>query len=370
MAIPTAGGVAIPPFIEAQLPPETWGGWALTQIGSAVDGAVLEAMRLAVDAALMPAPHEIPRMRASAQRFVDGELWDDARRYFPFVDRIVEVSVSARPRRNLDGGSVVAREFRMSYRPSDGGEAPGELRVPVEHWVHERVPSRTTVLALHGFSMGYPRLDAFALFAGELYRQGFDVALQTLPHHGVRTPTGDRFSGEHFAVPEIERLNEAVRQAVYEIHAVAGWFRNAGGTSVGLLGLSLGGYLTSLMAGLTPELGFVIPMVPPVCIGDLAWRFFARSRRYRGDRAPAFSREELRAAYRVHSPLTFPLLVPRERVLIIAGRGDRIVPPEHPYALWRHWQHPEIHWFSGSHLAPFRRGALVRRIVRHIEDVL
>jgi hypothetical protein len=56
-------------------------------------------------------------------------------------------------------------------------------------------------------------------------------------------------------------------------------------------------------------------------------------------------------------------------VLIIAGRGDRIVPPEHPNALWRHWGEPNIFWFSGSHLAPFTRRRTVRAIVHHLEDL-
>jgi hypothetical protein len=106
-----------------------------------------------------------------------------------------------------------------------------------------------------------------------------------------------------------------------------------------------------------------------VCIGDLAWRFFEQSRYYRSAAAPAFSREELRAAYRVHSPLTHPLRVAKERVLVVAGRGDRIVPAEHPYALWRHWGEPAIHWFSGSHLAPFGRQRIFAAVAGHLRGL-
>jgi hypothetical protein len=91
------------------------------------------------------------------------------------------------------------------------------------------------VLALHGFSMGYPRLDAFALFAADLYRAGFDVALMTLPHHGRRTPPGARFSGQQFAVADVARLSETVRLAIYEVHVLAGWLRRETGLPVGVL---------------------------------------------------------------------------------------------------------------------------------------
>jgi alpha-beta hydrolase superfamily lysophospholipase len=267
----------------------------------------------------------------------------------------------------------VAREFTTVYQPyhrSDPVAAENVTaadKILVEHWIHERQRGRGTVVALHGFSMGYPRIDAFALFAAQCFGAGFDVALLTLPFHGPRTPSDARFSGERFAIPHVARLNEAVRQAIYEIHVVTGWLRQETGAPVGLLGLSLGGYLAALMAGLRPDLDFVIPMVPPVCIGDLAWRFFSRSRYYRSGRSAAFSHEELRAMYRVHSPLTYARCVDKNRLLILAGRGDQIVPPEHPHALWQHWGEPEIYWFSGSHLAPFRRGLLVGKILAHLE---
>jgi dienelactone hydrolase len=365
----------IPGLARTDLPQEHWDEWLLTRLGSALDGAMLQAMRFVVDAVLMPRPEDLPALRASAERFVIGELWDEPRRFFAFVDQpVAPVAVSSRFRRSLKGGAIFAREFATAYQPyyhDEGVAEPGALfwdKVLVEHWVHEPEAPLGTVLAVHGFSMGYPRIDAIALFAAQCFRAGLDVALLTLPFHGPRTPADARFSGERFAVPHVARLNDAVRQAIYEIHVVSGWLRRQTEAPLGLLGLSLGGYLASLMAGLRSDLDFVIPMVPPACMGDLAWRFFSRSRRYRGNASPAFSREELRAAYRVHSPLSYPRRVDKRRILILAGRGDQIVPPEHPHALWRHWDEPEIYWFSGSHLAPFRRGRLARALLRHIAE--
>jgi hypothetical protein len=363
-----------PELAAAYLPEEQhFGEWLLTRVGSTLDAMVLQAMRFVIDATIMPPPSELPALRASAEPFLTGELREDPRRFFAFVDHAVApLTVTGRTRRSVAGGRIVAREFATAYRPYQGSETVGGEpteadKIRVEHWMHTRRQGRATVLALHGFSMGYPRIDAFALFAGQCFRAGFDVALLTLPFHGVRTPRDARFSGERFAVPHVARLNEAVRQAVYEIHVVSGWLRQHTRAPIGLLGLSLGGHLSALMAGLTSDLDFVIPMVPPVCFGDLAWRFFAASRHYRDGGSPAFSYDELRAAYRVHSPLIYPRRVEKHRILILAGRGDQIVPREHPHALWRHWDEPEIYWFSGSHLAPFRRGVLSAKILAHLE---
>jgi len=358
----------LPPLPPCTLPDEHWSRRIFTTIGSAIDATVLSAMSIAVDSFLMPSPERLPALRRSAERFVEGDLWDDPGRFFAFINEpAAPLDVVSRHRNVLRGGTIMARKFETAYRPYHEDCDPGADAVRVEHWVHEdRVP-RATVLALHGFSMGYPRFDAFALFAADIYRAGYDVALMTLPHHGRRTPSEARFSGQQFAVADIARLSETVRLAIYEIHVIAGWLRRETGLPVGLLGLSLGGYLSSLMAGLTSDLAFAIPIVPPVCMGDLGWRFFARSRLRDATRAAAFSLEELRAACRVHSPLAHTLQLPKERVLIVAGRGDQIVPPDHPHALWEHWGRPNIYWFSGSHLAPFGRPRLAARILRHLD---
>jgi pimeloyl-ACP methyl ester carboxylesterase len=364
-------------FGPVEMPRESLGDRLFTQLGTGIDVALLAAMRLVVDAVMMPKPAELPAMRAAASALREGELGREPRRFFSFLEAPVpETTVTGRFRRKLPGGLVVRREFESRYRPylTDAASAAesGQERIPVEHWMHEPLRPLGTIVALHGFSMGMPLIDAFALMATQWFQRGLDVALVTLPFHGVRTPPEARFSGERFAAPNPKELSEAVRRAVYEIRLVTHWLREQSGAPVGLLGLSLGGYLSSLMAGLVDDLDFVVPMVPPVCIGDLAWRFFEQSRRNPAAAMPAFDREELRGAYRLHSPLTYPLRVSRERVLIVAGRGDRVVPPEHPHALWKHWEKPSIHWFSGSHVAPFRRGRIIAAIVEHLEklDVL
>ncbi|MBK6739272.1 MAG: hypothetical protein IPG64_16060 [Haliea sp.] len=59
----------------------------------------------------------------------------------------------------------------------------------------------------------------------------------------------------------------------------------------------------------------------------------------------------------------------QERILIAAGAGDRIVPPEHPSALWEHWERPSIHWLRGSHIAPVASKPLMRVITQHLRQL-
>lgn len=55
--------------------------------------------------------------------------------------------------------------------------------------------------------------------------------------------------------------------------------------------------------------------------------------------------------------------------MILARLGDRVVPPEHPCALWHPWERPAIHWLAGGHLAPFGRGRISPRVDRNLRGL-
>lgn len=355
---------------QAEVPHEAWFARPLTGFGTAVDATVLRAMQLVVERALIPDPEDVDALRQSAQTLLAPGLQAEPRRFFPFLDEPPHrLRVQSRERRRIRGGAIFSRRIESHYIPHSPEIAGSLGPIQVDHWVHRPGRPRATMLLLHGFTMGNPRLDAFLLLASHWFQGGLDVALLTLPHHGARTPPGARFSGERFAVPHVARLSEAVREAIYDIRQVVHWLREQGGAPVGVLGLSLGGYLAALSAGLCDDLDFAIPIAPPACIGDLAWRFFTQTHHHRAGGKSALSHPELRRSFRLHSPLAHPLRIPKQRVMIAAGRGDRIVPPEHPAALWRHWGEPRIHWFSGGHLTPFGRARVARAVLDHLQSV-
>jgi pimeloyl-ACP methyl ester carboxylesterase len=353
-------------------------GRLLTAVAAGIDGLMLRAARVAIDFALMPPPEETEALRASAAFYVRPELLDAPGRFFGFLDNgrapLPEVSLTRR-RTSVAGAERFTVTFPSVYEPVDPSYAAelathAENRVArAELWCQRDRPARGTVIGLHGFGMGYPALDAPMLMTPALFGTGLDVALFTLPFHGARTPAAARFSGELFAQPSVPRINEAIGQAVHDLTHFVAWLRTRGTGPIGIVGLSLGGYVAALMAAVAPDLDFAIPMVAPVCLGDLAFRFMHESRRYRHDPDARLSYDELRAAYRVHSPLTHPVRMPRHRLLIVAGLGDRIVPPEHAAWLWAHWDYPRLHWFEGSHLVPFGRAGVLRAIRRFLRDL-
>jgi pimeloyl-ACP methyl ester carboxylesterase len=125
------------------------------------------------------------------------------------------------------------------------------------------------------------------------------------------------------------------------------------------MGMSLGGYLTALMATLDQDLSFAVPIIPLASFAD-----FARDQQRFGDGDRAA--EQYRAydgAMRVVSPLARPGLVPPERVLILAAAHDRITPKAHADRLASHFGAPLI-VFPGGHLLQFGRGDAFREVGR------
>jgi alpha-beta hydrolase superfamily lysophospholipase len=353
-----------------RLPPEGLRDWLSRQVATAVDTAALLAGQRLVDAFVLSEAGALPALRSSADELLDPALLEAPERFFNFGDgEPSPVGVAQRQHRRAARYERTSWELSIRYRPFAVSEPDGEAGpILLERWAPTREQPIATVVALHGFGMGSPRAGAFALFAREWLDRGLDVVLVTLPGHGARKPADARVSGERFAIPDVQRLGEAVRQAVYEIRLVHQWLLQRTHAPVGLLGLSLGGYLAALSAGLYDDFDFVIPVIAPVCMGDLAYRFLSESRAAR-DTETGFSLDEMRASFWLHSPLAHPLRTPRERVLIVSGRGDQIVPAAHSQALWTHWGEPTIHWFAGGHVAPFGRSAVVGAITRHLQRI-
>jgi len=378
--MPTSGPDTIPGLRRARLPMQTGRDALVTSLSALLDRSLMRTVSLVVEKRILPRDVDLDMLRESIRAVLETGLVDQAGTFFEFVTALEtgddpgcrEVGVAAR--RRIAGGRIYHCTLASSYRHHPLLDAAGAVDTPfdamqVEHWVHEPGPGRGSVILLHGFAMGWPAIDAVALKARAWFELGFDVALLTLPDHGPRRPQGSLFSGQSYTVPHAVALAAAVRRAVHEIFELKGWLRARDDRPVGLVGMSLGGYLASLCAGLSADFDFLVPLVPPACMGDLAWRVYRETGHHRAGHDRILNEDTMRAAFHIHSPLAHARKIDVDRLLIIAGAGDRIVPPEHPYALWEHWDRPRLHWLRGSHLAPVTNRALMPAVKRHLRKL-
>jgi hypothetical protein len=162
----------------------------------------------------------------------------------------------------------------------------------------------------------------------------------------------------------LAHLNEALGHAVHDFRVFVDYLQSNGVRQVGLTGLSLGGYVSSLLAAVDDRLAVVIPIVPVVSIGRLARQWVPINLLLAGGaRMWQLDDELLDATLAVHCPLNYPPLVPHDRRMIIGGLGDRLAPPEQSRMLWEHWDQPRLHWFPGNHVLHAGRGNYLKEML-------
>ncbi len=251
--------------------------------------------------------------------------------------------------------------------------AAENLTAHARWWTSDR--GRPTIVLLHGWGGGNHWVTARAFQVSYWLRHGFDVAAFVLPFHGDRAPgTAIGKSGAVFSASwpsgNPMRTNEGFGQAIHDLRALSLFLRARGASAVGAMGMSLGGYTTALWASVAgPDdpggIDFAVAMIPAVSMSRLFWRHGEHSpQRLRAAKA-GITEDMLADAFSVHAPLTRPPRLPRERLAVIAGRGDRITPPEQAEALAAHWNVP-VMWFHGGHLAQIGRGDAVREVRRQL----
>lgn len=277
------------------------------------------------------------------------------------------------------GTQVIDLAFASDYEPFLPAARDLHANIRENHTAYARWwtsgRGRPTIVLLHGWGGGNHWVTARTFMVPYWLRHGFDVAAFVLPYHGDRAPAlngarGLGRSGALFPSPNPMRTNEGFGQAIFDLRALSMYLRDRGASTVGAMGMSLGGYTASLwasVAGPTEAGGidFAVAMIPAVSMARLMWRHGEQSPMRQRAAKAGITEDLLVDAFAVHAPTTRPARVPRDRLAVIAGRGDRITPPEEAEALAAHWG-VDVAWFDGGHLAQVGRGDALRAVRRQL----
>lgn len=228
----------------------------------------------------------------------------------------------------------------LDYRPNRDAHA----------WVF-RHPGRPRpwLMCIHGYGLGLPFVDLEAFRVSWLHRRlGLNIILPVLPLHGPRRI--GRQSGDGFFAGDVLDTIHAEAQTMWDLRRILSWVRTQEPVSVGVYGLSLGGYNAALMAALDADLACVIAGIPAADFIRLAQHHSRPSDLLLAKQA-GLKWTDIQDIMRVVSPLALAPRVPHERRYIFGGRADCIVPPDQVRDLWQHWKRPRVVWYDGSHLS-------------------
>ena len=118
-----------------------------------------------------------------------------------------------------------------------------------------------------------------------------------------------------------------------------------------MYGISLGGYVTALVASLEQGLTCAILGVP---VADLI-ELLGRHAGFRDDDPRRLTVTSPSPSDGWCLPYRCSLRVPMRGRFIYAGIADRLVHPrEQVVRLWEHWGEPEIVWYHGGHIGFFQ----------------
>lgn len=259
---------------------------------------------------------------------------------------------------------AVNPRVREDYHRHDNNEIAW-----AQYWKHGDKP-RPTIAVIHGFIMDSYWVNSKFFALEWFYEQGYDVLLYTLPFHGYRQGLLSPFSGHGYFSHGPLHMNEVHAHAIHDFRVFLDWLLSHGVPSVGVTGISMGGYATALLASVEERLAFAIPVVPPASLVDMVFEWPVLGHLIRSALATAgISIQEARHTLAVNSPLTWQLAIPKDRVLLIGGMDDRITFTKHTMLLWEHWDRPAVHWFPGGHVLHWGQGDYLKAMRRFLDGI-
>jgi hypothetical protein len=215
--------------------------------------------------------------------------------------------------------------------------------------------ARPAVIIVHGYLAGHWAIEERVWPLRWMNRHGLDVAIPVLPFHGVR----GRSDGGPPPFPGADPrfTNEGFRQVISDLRVLIAYLRERGAPAIGIMGMSLGGYSTALLATLQRDLAFAVPLIPLASIAD-----FARDqgRLGKGEHVAA-QHAALEAANWVVSPLARPSLLSSDRVIVVSAESDRVTPVVHGERLAAHFGAPLLR-LPGGHLLQMWRAPAFRAV--------
>jgi hypothetical protein len=240
--------------------------------------------------------------------------------------------------------------FPSGYRPRNPMIADYFFAFPENRtarmvlWSHGDA-GRKTLVCLHGYMLGEPDQAEKMFKVKTLFQMGLDVALFITPFHWRRAPADKMRRGMFLQPDDVVMTCECFGQAMHDLTSCVDVLKDMGAGDIGVIGASLGGYNAALFSCLTDRIAFAALMVPAV--------------KFSGDFSPAAANlpfpvddaflERLNRLWTLHCPLNFYPKISKNRILVVASRGDKLCPFVHVRDLCEKWGWPNHVFMTGGH---------------------
>lgn len=254
------------------------------------------------------------------------------------------------------------RVYRLTFTSPLETPWPENNRVPAEYYVprsaspRAKVPAAVVLDIMDGSAI-LPRVMARAAA-----QQGLAALYLPMPCYSDRRPAHD----EHQQVlrDDPARAADGLRQTVMDVRrarAILLSLPEVDPEQIGLTGISLGGIMTALAAGVDGEFARVVPILSG---GDVATIIFhahetRKLRQMMVDKGMDRAAEALAPV----EPLNFALRIRSDRCLMINSANDEVIPKATTMALHKSIGEPQIVWLPAGHYSSLTYFPLMQKTV-------
>jgi dienelactone hydrolase len=217
---------------------------------------------------------------------------------------------------------------------------------------------KPTVVLLHGWNAQTAYRTLFPHLARRLVRRGVNAAMFELPYHCRRKPRG-RGAARNFLSGDLVHVAQAAHQSMADARALIAWLKEQGSPRIGLWGISLGAWLSGMLACTESRVDFAVLMTPVARMDRLIAEagFCAPIRRSLGGTKLRLDSMNLTT----HRPRLAP-----GNILVVASEHDLFAPIETIEELCEAWGVVELWRPRHGHISILMSMPVMERIIRWV----
>ena len=221
---------------------------------------------------------------------------------------------------------------------------PAEYYVPRTASGSAKVPAAVVLDILDGSAI-LPRM-----MARSAAQNGLAALYVPMPCYNARRPPNDEH--EQMLRDDPARAADGLRQTVMDVRrakAILASRPEVDASHIGITGISLGGIMTALSAGVDGTFARAVPILAGGNLADITFHCHEMRKLRAALLEKGIGREAARDVFAPVEPLTFAGRIGADRCLMINATKDEVIPKATTVALHEAAGKPRIVWLPGTH---------------------
>ena len=235
---------------------------------------------------------------------------------------------------------------------------PAEFYVPRAAGAAAKVPAAVVLDIMDGSAI-LPRMMARAAA-----QNGLAALYLPMPYYNARRPANDEH--EQALRDDPRRAADGLRQTVMDVRrakAILAARPEVDATRIGITGISMGGILTALAAGVDGEFARAVPILAGGDVATIIFHAHESRKIRRAMEAKGMDRDAAAAALAPVEPLNFAARIGVDRCLMINAAEDEVIPKQTTEKLCAAAGGPQVVWLRAGHYTSLTYFPLMQKTV-------